>query len=146
MIDAPEDESPPLLQLLPLSGEAGAYRVPETHVVALWDAAEGLDFIAVRIDLSDCTEAYALLVRVAQALKFPDWFGYNWDALADCLSDLEWLGDAGGYLLLFQGSAALHAAAPDEFATLIEVIDEVAAAWHDDGVPFWGFVEEPSVR
>ena len=28
---------------------------------------------------------------VAAALGFPDWFGHNLDALADCLRDLSWL-------------------------------------------------------
>lgn len=32
-----------------------------------------------------------LLSCLAEKLSFPDYFGYNWDALYDCLSDLSWL-------------------------------------------------------
>lgn len=31
-----------------------------------------------------------LLMRLTQGLSFPDYFGENWDALIDCLSDLSW--------------------------------------------------------
>lgn len=35
-------------------------------------------------------EPSTLLQRIADGLKFPDYFGGNWNALIDCLSDMTW--------------------------------------------------------
>ena len=32
-----------------------------------------------------------LLIVLKEALHFPDYFGFNWDALQDCITDLSWL-------------------------------------------------------
>ena len=64
---------------------SGAYYVDAGGGDALAEAAERLEFAFVRIDLQGCQDKEAVLARIAQALDFPDWFGRNWDALADCL-------------------------------------------------------------
>lgn len=33
----------------------------------------------------------ALLDELYRCLRFPDYFGFNWDALVDCIRDLSWL-------------------------------------------------------
>lgn len=89
----------------------------------------------LQVDLADCRDKAELLRRVSTALHFPDWFGHNWDALSDSLMDLSWL-PAERYRLAFTGASALRAAAPDTLATLSEILDETAAFWHKEGVPF----------
>ncbi|MFE7587188.1 barstar family protein [Streptomyces gardneri] len=43
---------------------------------------------AVVLDLTGVTDKAALMDRCAVTLALPAWFGRNWDALADCLTDL----------------------------------------------------------
>ena len=33
----------------------------------------------------------ALFSELYKVLDFPGWFGFNWDALFDCLRDFEWI-------------------------------------------------------
>ncbi len=41
-----------------------------------------------------------LLRALASELKFPGYFGENWDALEECLADLSWLGEPPGVVLV----------------------------------------------
>ncbi len=41
--------------------------------------------------LSDITTRDQLFERYAAGLSFPDYFGWNWDALDECLRDFHWL-------------------------------------------------------
>ena len=43
--------------------------------------------LVVTLDLDGVTDKAGLMDRSARALRLPDWFGRNWDALVDSLSD-----------------------------------------------------------
>lgn len=43
------------------------------------------------VHLSGIVGKHELLSTLCIALRFPDYFGYNWDALDECLRDLEWI-------------------------------------------------------
>lgn len=58
------------------------------------------------------------LAAVAKALSFPDWFGQNLDALADCLDDL----DESPVVLLWDGWGTLARSEPDTFALVLEIL------------------------
>ena len=88
-----------------------------------------------RIDLAGCGDKADVLDRIARALRFPAWFGHNWDALADCLGDLAWL-PASGYRITLFNAQDLQAAAPEEFDTLRDVLADAAVWWADEGVDF----------
>lgn len=60
-----------------------------------------------------------LLRVVGTALDFPDWYGQNFDALADCLSDVD-RGD--GTLLLWDDWDVLAGAEPRAFSVALSVL------------------------
>jgi RNAse (barnase) inhibitor barstar len=70
----------------------------------------------------------SLLAGVARALDFPDYFGENWDALEECLSDMSWRD--GQISLLIEHADSI----PDAlFATFREVFGQMAEQWAEQG-------------
>jgi hypothetical protein len=80
-------------------------------------------------------------------LQLPDYYGANYDALADCLTDAAWAAPAGGnipgLLLVIGGAAPLKLTDPEGFDTLCAVFGAAADYWRDAGVPFWVFFDLP---
>jgi RNAse (barnase) inhibitor barstar len=107
---------------------------------ALCAFARSLGFVCARIDLTGCRDKGEFLARIAVALEFPGWFGGNWDALFDCLTDLGWR-PAVGYLLIFEHAAGWRDAAPEAFDAAVAILGDASAAWQERGVPFRSFVD-----
>ena len=104
------------------------------------DAARGSALHVARIDLAGAAAKEALIGRIAEALAFPEWFGGNWDALEDCLSDLSW-SKAAGHVLLFERAAALP---EDERGILVDILASAAASWAERKRPFFAvFLDGP---
>lgn len=122
---------------------AGAYFVDARDREALVTAGRALRFRVQAIDLRACTDTDAVLREIAEALEFPDWFGGNLDALADCLADLSWLA-APGYLLLLEHVGAWREQAADDVEAVVEILQDTAARWAADDVAFWAMLPLPS--
>ncbi|MEV5877449.1 barstar family protein [Streptomyces sp. NPDC052101] len=78
----------------------------------------GRTYVA-RLDGREMRDTDAVFQQFYERLRLPDYFGWNWNALSDCLGDLSWLSadhhvliiesaddalpdDASGRLLLFK--------------------------------------------
>lgn len=77
---------------------------------------------------SKCRTREGLLSEFARVLNFPDYFGHNWDALEECLADLEWL-PAKGYVLVFTDADEVLPDDEEEYETFLEVVSDAGEAW-----------------
>ncbi|MCX4702319.1 barstar family protein [Streptomyces sp. NBC_01352] len=83
----------------------------------------------VTVDLDGVTDKAGLMDRCARALGLPDWFGRNWDALADSLGDhTVWPEGAveNGLLIVVRNWQPYAKALPQEWETAQEVFAEAA--------------------
>ena len=127
-----------LLQRLSDASRSGVYRVSRADEVL--EATEGSRLHVSRISLSGVRDKPALLASVGRALRFPDWFGANWDALEDCLADLSWL-EAPAHVLLLEDSTGI---ARDDLAMFIDILASVARDRAARGKPFFAvFIDGP---
>ncbi|MBN8280266.1 MAG: barstar family protein [Gammaproteobacteria bacterium] len=128
-----------LAATLPQADQAGVFSLPARDVPGLTEVATAAGFAVYRVALGGCSDSGDVLARLGEQLAFPAWYGENWDALADCLSDFSWR-EAPGYVLVLEQLGDFRAAGDADFDTLIEVLSEASASWAVMGIPFWAFL------
>jgi len=116
---------------------SGVYRAPRGEEIV--DAAIGTRLDLAHVDLAGAQGKEALLARLAMALALPEWFGGNWDALEDCLTDLSWRAGAG-HVILIKDQDELPA---DDLGVLLEVLAAAAEHWTARGLPFFAVFIDP---
>jgi hypothetical protein len=124
-----------LLKLLTEPERAGVYQtaIDPAEIVA---AAKTVDLEAARASLSGVRGKTDMLDRFAKALRCPPHFRANWDALNDCLCDLDWLRGKG-LVLIFTGATDFAESCAEEFQTALDVLNDAAAYWRERKKSFW---------
>lgn len=119
---------------------AGVYHLPHMDKKQVVAAARAAGLAAFRVNLAKAGNKEAMLAAIAKALKFPKGFGHNLDALADCVADMGWQ-PADGYIVLLEHCDGIHGLAEDDFTDVLNVFEQAAEEWREQGVPFWCLVE-----
>lgn len=128
-----------LCEHLQNTDEAGAYCL-HCPVEVLSGNVALADFKMFEVDLAGKHGKGEFLATVARAIQAPDWFGHNFDALADALADLSWLNfRAPGYVLLLRNGGDTLGLTAFEHDILMGVFQDVAEYWKTQGKPFWVF-------
>lgn len=130
-------------RLLAEPARAGVHRVSTADLPGCTAAAGEAGLQVFRIDLAPVRDKDALLAAIGAAMDFPDWYGRNLDALADCLADLGWR-PAEGYAAILEGCDAVARSAQADFLATLRIFADAADVWREEGIPFWCLVEVPA--
>ncbi|MCX7145240.1 MAG: barstar family protein [Sulfuritalea sp.] len=126
--------------LLADSSRAGVHHLPHGPIDDLLAGAGAAGCLVLRVDLAAARNKDEMLAALGRALRFPEWFGQNWDALTDCLLDMGWL-PATGYVIILDHCDGIHGRAEADFVTLMQTFQQAAETWREDDVPFWCLVD-----
>jgi len=120
--------------------EAGVYSLSCPQAILEANVAlSGL--VLFEVNLGTSHGKGELLANMAQVLQAPEWFGHNWDALADVLGDLSWqAGD--GYVLLLCGGGEKLGLTEVDYDLLMGVFNDSVSYWKSQGKPFWVFFSD----
>jgi Barstar (barnase inhibitor) len=82
----------------------------------------------VVLDGRAITSKSELLTTLAKSLHFPTWFGHNWDALVDCLSDANnraVASGARGLCIIWNSASVLAALDAESVRTFADICSEM---------------------
>lgn len=113
------------------ANEGGIWFVPPVDARKVEALAKKAGFAFFHVDGRNVQRKEQLMTAMATALDLPEHFGRNWDALEECLLELDGI-EAKGYVLLYDHIDGLLAAHPDQFTTLLEVLRDAVESWKAD--------------
>ena len=109
-----------------------AFRVPELQA-----EAEGLGHHFLYAFCGNLTTKQQVLACIAEAFHFPKHFGKNFDALADCLTDLPYrCGPQIGFIVVLEQIPNAPKFDREARETLLDVFRDAAEFWSEKKIPF----------
>lgn len=91
------------------------------------------------MQLPGLVDRNALLIELARTFNFPDYFGHNWDAAWDCLSELSWPADRLQILHLRIGSES--SISEDDLSIFVELMNDACNYWAIQNSAFCVLIE-----
>jgi hypothetical protein len=117
-------------------GRSGVYLLAGRHGPAAVERLCRLKRVRLfRIDGRNVLTKRRFLAVAARALDFPSWFGFNWDAFEDCVTDLEWILSPACVVLL-ENMEQFAQRAPRDFDIALQILEAAAEFWSGKAVSF----------
>ncbi len=98
---------------------------------AIQKQAKAHGFASFHIEGKTIARKEQLMNQLATSLGLPKHFGHNWDALEECLNDMEGV-EGDGFVIYYDHIDPLLEGHPSEFETLVEILRDSVASWKED--------------
>ena len=125
------------------AAQAGLYYLPEGTRSDLRQQAVKAHRTLFSAHLENCKGIQEALVELGKACHFPIWYGANFDALNDCLSDPDW-PNGKGVILKISGLETLRSGDVEAFSTLIDVLRSATISRSASKQPLWILLTTPA--
>lgn len=107
----------------------GVYRFrSRTSETTLRRALEKAGWRLFYLDGREIHDKASFLQACAVAMDFPAHVRLSWDAFEECVNDLSW-APAQGYVVLFDHAGRFELAAPHEWITAMDILEDAVASW-----------------
>lgn len=124
-----------LLEVIKGDRQPGLYGVTgEIKIDELSSLCQQHGFQFFHIEGKDIANKTDLLKASAKVMSFPAYFGSNWDAFEDCITDLDWVA-ANGYILLYTQPENFARNNPSDWATAIDIFRSAVEYWQAKSTP-----------
>jgi len=119
------------------SAESGVFILPpEVPPTRVADARHARGLHGFDVHCAGVSDKDGVLQAFARDLRLPEWFGANWDALADCLMDMDAASRGPGVVITVTGLEALARRSPEDYEMLMGVLRDAATYWNEEGAQF----------
>lgn len=127
----------PMDRLIDGEVASGIYRLDMSlRPTTICDRLTAHNVACCYLDGSNVLDKPTLMTAVARAMSFPDYFGHNWDALEECITELTWI-EGDSCVLLYDHAAFLVAQHPDIWSTFYDVLQSAVDHWNQKSRPFY---------
>ncbi|WP_066423870.1 barstar family protein [Anabaena sp. 4-3] len=75
------------------------------------------------------------LKQAAEAMDFPTYFGANWDAFDECITDLTWC-PAERYVILYDHADIFAQADPTQYQIALDIFNSAKEYWEANNISF----------
>jgi hypothetical protein len=94
-----------------------------------WQGTEGKGLAVRALRGNKMSTTARLFDECAAALQFPYYFGENWNALDECLADLEWLQAEAYVIAITNAQHVLDSEPTKELQLFFKLLESTAREW-----------------
>lgn len=115
----------------------GIYRfTSRAYASSIGENIESSGWRCFYINAEGVFDKASFLTATAGTMHFPKYFGSNWDAFEECLTDLSW-APALGYVVLIDNIGAFVRSSPTDWNTAIAIFSDAVESWKTMSLPMY---------